>query len=89
MFLYKHDQFQFVVTVIVLGQCLGNDCLATPKSPRNGTCTWDIRCVISIMPAPGTVTVLTVTVLTVILVTVSVLTVTVLTVFTVTILLIC
>ncbi len=27
------------VTVTVLGQRLGNDCLATPKSPRNGTCS--------------------------------------------------
>jgi len=27
------------VTVAVLGERLGNDCLATPKSPRNGTCS--------------------------------------------------
>ncbi len=53
------------VTVTVLGERLGNDCLATPKSARNGACTWDIRCVISIMPDAGTVTVLTVTVFTV------------------------
>ena len=51
------------VTVTVLGQRLGDDCLATSKSPRNGACTWDIRCVISIMPDAGTVTVFTVTIL--------------------------
>ena len=41
------------------GERLGNDCLATPESPRNGTCTWRIRCLISVMLAfAGTVTLL-------------------------------
>ena len=49
MFLYKHGQFQIVVTVIVLGQRLGNDCLATPNAPGMAHVPKKTECVISLM----------------------------------------